>query len=66
MGGEGGEGVEGEGGGRRRARRRARRRVSRRRRRARRHLLDEGVVRVATADALGAGDVLDGQGLLAW
>ena len=63
--------MEGEGGGRRRARRRARRRVSRRRvsrrrRRARRHLLDEGVVRVATADALGAGDVLDGQGLLAW
>ena len=35
------------------------------RRRVRRHLLDEGVVRVATADALGAGDVLDGQGLLA-
>ena len=29
----------------------------------RRHLLDEGVVRVAAADALGAGDVLDGQGL---
>ena len=30
------------------------------------HLLDEGVVRVAAAHALRAGDVLDGQRLTAW
>eukprot|EP00964_Phaeocystis_antarctica_P082132 scaffold51468_cov56-Phaeocystis_antarctica.AAC.4 len=35
------------------------------RRRPAQHLLDEGVVRVAAADALGAGDVLDGQRLAA-